>query len=157
MVTITDNGSSALAVDHAHFPSGEGGSWFVDHSYLVQNRSLSPVLQGESVCPTEVAKYSAIRLYRKGLHNFMHPRTDPVVITAILDETGDRILLGRNVRNLVSDRTLAHCRLPVPRIAEKVPWQYVMLFRKSFSGSVNHVIYRLLLHSSWLYRASRNI
>ena len=62
----------------------------------------------------------------------MHPRTDPVVITAILDETGDRILLGRNVRNLFSDRTLAHFRLPVPQIAEKVPWQYVMLFRESF-------------------------
>ncbi|KDN50205.1 hypothetical protein RSAG8_01541, partial [Rhizoctonia solani AG-8 WAC10335] len=31
-----------------------------------------------------------------GLHNYMHPRTDAVVITAVLDETGDRILLGRN-------------------------------------------------------------
>jgi len=28
----------------------------------------------------------------------MHPRTDAVVITAVLDETGDRILLGRNKR-----------------------------------------------------------
>ncbi|KAF8509833.1 NUDIX hydrolase domain-like protein [Gautieria morchelliformis] len=34
----------------------------------------------------------------KGLHNFAHPRTDPVVIMAIIDETGDRILLGRNRR-----------------------------------------------------------
>ncbi len=40
----------------------------------------------------------------------MHPRTDPVVITAILDETGDRILLGRNVRDLVSEGILAHSR-----------------------------------------------
>lgn len=35
---------------------------------------------------------------RKGLHNFTHPRTDPVVIMIAVDETGDRILLGRNVR-----------------------------------------------------------
>ena len=27
----------------------------------------------------------------------MHPRTDPVVITAVLDESGEKILLGRNV------------------------------------------------------------
>ncbi|KAF8591850.1 hypothetical protein K439DRAFT_1401158 [Ramaria rubella] len=32
----------------------------------------------------------------KGLHNYTHPRTDPVVIMAVIDETGDRILLGRN-------------------------------------------------------------
>ncbi|CAK9780629.1 hypothetical protein CC85DRAFT_303475 [Cutaneotrichosporon oleaginosum] len=31
-----------------------------------------------------------------GLHNFAHPRTDPVIIMGILDETGDRMLLGRN-------------------------------------------------------------
>ncbi|KAI1795506.1 NUDIX hydrolase domain-like protein [Ganoderma leucocontextum] len=33
-----------------------------------------------------------------GLHNFSHPRTDPVVITAVVDETGDNILLGRNTK-----------------------------------------------------------
>ncbi|KAF8311210.1 hypothetical protein DL93DRAFT_2083662, partial [Clavulina sp. PMI_390] len=42
---------------------------------------------GKKPCPTA-----------KGLHNVMHPRTDAVVITAVLDETGDRILLGRNKR-----------------------------------------------------------
>ncbi|CAE7060799.1 unnamed protein product [Rhizoctonia solani] len=31
-----------------------------------------------------------------GLRNYQHPRSDMVVITAVLDETGDRILLGRN-------------------------------------------------------------
>ncbi|KAG8754219.1 NADH pyrophosphatase, partial [Ceratobasidium sp. 428] len=31
-----------------------------------------------------------------GLNNYVHPRTDAVVITAVLDETGNRILLGRN-------------------------------------------------------------
>ncbi|KAI0759863.1 NUDIX hydrolase domain-like protein [Trametes elegans] len=34
----------------------------------------------------------------RGLHNFTHPRSDPVIIMAVLDETGDRILLGRNAR-----------------------------------------------------------
>lgn len=39
--------------------------------------------------------------FRKGVHNFSHPRTDPVVIMAVLDEKADKILLGRNVS--------AHC------------------------------------------------
>ncbi|KAF7351019.1 hypothetical protein MSAN_01664200 [Mycena sanguinolenta] len=30
-----------------------------------------------------------------GLHNFTHPRTDPVVIMIAIDETGEKILLGR--------------------------------------------------------------
>ncbi|KAK7057642.1 NUDIX hydrolase domain-like protein [Favolaschia claudopus] len=34
----------------------------------------------------------------KGLHNFTHPRTDPVVIMIAIDETGDKILLGRGKR-----------------------------------------------------------
>ncbi|KLO15364.1 hypothetical protein SCHPADRAFT_902380 [Schizopora paradoxa] len=34
----------------------------------------------------------------KGVHNFSHPRTDPVVIMAVIDESGDKILLGRNRR-----------------------------------------------------------
>ncbi|KAG8935920.1 NADH pyrophosphatase [Tulasnella sp. 418] len=37
-------------------------------------------------------------LSAKGLHNFAHPRTDSVVITAILDDKADRILLGHNKR-----------------------------------------------------------
>jgi len=31
----------------------------------------------------------------RGLHNFTHPRTDAVVIMLAIDETGDKILLGR--------------------------------------------------------------
>ncbi|KZW02458.1 hypothetical protein EXIGLDRAFT_829336 [Exidia glandulosa HHB12029] len=34
----------------------------------------------------------------KGLHNYTHPRTDIAVITAIISEQGDKILLGRNKR-----------------------------------------------------------
>ncbi|KAH9892734.1 NUDIX hydrolase domain-like protein [Cubamyces lactineus] len=40
---------------------------------------------GRKPCPTA-----------HGLHNFAHPRTDAVVIMAVIDETGDKILLGRN-------------------------------------------------------------
>ncbi|KAH7920621.1 hypothetical protein BV22DRAFT_1039621 [Leucogyrophana mollusca] len=32
----------------------------------------------------------------RGLHNFAHPRTDPVVIMCAINQTGDKILLGRN-------------------------------------------------------------
>ncbi|PPQ64547.1 hypothetical protein CVT24_008449 [Panaeolus cyanescens] len=32
---------------------------------------------------------------RRGLHNFTHPRTDGVVIMIAIDETGEKILLGR--------------------------------------------------------------
>ncbi|KAI5118889.1 hypothetical protein M0805_003564 [Coniferiporia weirii] len=32
----------------------------------------------------------------RGLHNYSYPRTDSVVIMAVIDETGDKILLGRN-------------------------------------------------------------
>ncbi|KAJ6589961.1 NUDIX hydrolase domain-like protein [Mycena vulgaris] len=39
---------------------------------------------GRKPCPTG-----------KGLHNFTHPRTDPVVIMIAIDETGDKVLLGR--------------------------------------------------------------
>ncbi|KAF8627659.1 hypothetical protein AX15_004351 [Amanita polypyramis BW_CC] len=37
-------------------------------------------------------------LSSKGVHNFCHPRTDAVVIMVVIDETGDRILLGRGKR-----------------------------------------------------------
>ncbi|KDQ55689.1 hypothetical protein JAAARDRAFT_37099 [Jaapia argillacea MUCL 33604] len=40
---------------------------------------------GRKPCPTA-----------KGLHNFSHPRTDPVVIMIAIDQSGDKILLGRN-------------------------------------------------------------
>ncbi|KAF9557190.1 NAD+ diphosphatase [Agrocybe pediades] len=42
---------------------------------------------GKKPCPTV-----------KGLHNFTHPRTDSVVIMIAIDETGDKILLGRGRR-----------------------------------------------------------
>jgi hypothetical protein len=35
---------------------------------------------------------------RRGEHNFFHPRTDVVVIMVAIDISGEKILLGRNVR-----------------------------------------------------------
>ncbi|KIM69556.1 hypothetical protein SCLCIDRAFT_13015 [Scleroderma citrinum Foug A] len=32
----------------------------------------------------------------RGVQNFSHPRTDPVVIMVVMDESGEKILLGRN-------------------------------------------------------------
>jgi NAD+ diphosphatase len=32
------------------------------------------------------------------LHNFTHPRVDPVVITVAIDQSGEKILLGKSVR-----------------------------------------------------------
>ena len=43
---------------------------------------------GRKPCPTAT-----------GLNNFSHPRTDAVVIMTVVNETGDKILLGRNVRD----------------------------------------------------------
>ena len=37
----------------------------------------------------------------KGLQNFTYPRTDSVVIMIAIDETGDKVLLGRGVRQLL--------------------------------------------------------
>lgn len=34
----------------------------------------------------------------KGLHNYTHPRSDPVVIMLAVDQTGEKILLGQNNR-----------------------------------------------------------
>lgn len=50
----------------------------------------------------------------------MHPRTDAVVITAVLDETGNRILLGRNVGtyDICAMGYLTHM---LPLFVEKVP------------------------------------
>ncbi|KAG6837815.1 hypothetical protein H0H93_016183 [Arthromyces matolae] len=38
------------------------------------------------------------RAQQTGLHNYTHPRTDPVVIMIAIDETGDKVLLGRGKR-----------------------------------------------------------
>ena len=35
--------------------------------------------------------------HSKGLHNYAYPRTDPVIIMGILDPSGEKMLMGRQV------------------------------------------------------------
>ncbi|KAF8482582.1 NUDIX hydrolase domain-like protein [Russula ochroleuca] len=57
------------------------GGWKLSCTSLLSSSDNT----GRKPCPTQ-----------KGLHNITHPRTDAVVIVAILNETQDKILLGRN-------------------------------------------------------------
>lgn len=41
-------------------------------------------------------------LCSSGLHAHQYPRTDCAIITGIIDETGEKMLLGNNVRCQVS-------------------------------------------------------
>ncbi|KAH0828129.1 NUDIX hydrolase domain-like protein [Lanmaoa asiatica] len=45
-----------------------------------------------------LCKQMLTELGRRGLHNFCHPRTDPVVIMLIMNEARDKVILGRNKR-----------------------------------------------------------
>ena len=68
---------------------------------------------------------------RKGLHNITHPRTDAVVITAILNETQDKILLGRSVGlEIVS----YHAVLLIVRKSEKIPNE-LLFYTGRFRGT----------------------
>ncbi|PCH36025.1 NAD+ diphosphatase [Wolfiporia cocos MD-104 SS10] len=49
-----------------------------------------------SLLPWAAKKDGEPCLTAKGLHNFSHPRTDSVVIMAVVNETNDKVLLGRN-------------------------------------------------------------
>jgi len=59
------------------------GGWKLSCTSLLSSSDNT----GRKPCPTQ-----------KGLHNIAHPRTDGVVIMAVLNETQDKILLGRNKR-----------------------------------------------------------
>ncbi|KAF7362325.1 hypothetical protein MVEN_00579100 [Mycena venus] len=70
------------------------GVWFLNILYVgrVENFLLDSTSLGRQYREKTVSDW--VRM-RKGLHNFTHPRTDPVVIMIAIDETGDKILLGR--------------------------------------------------------------
>ncbi|KAI0305406.1 NUDIX hydrolase domain-like protein [Multifurca ochricompacta] len=57
------------------------GGWKLSCASLLSSSNNA----GRKPCPTQ-----------KGLHNITHPRTDAVVIVAVLNEAQDKILLGRN-------------------------------------------------------------
>ena len=62
--------------------------------------TLVPLGPSLSLC---VQALSNFVLIRKGLHNIAHPRTDAVVIVAVLNESQDKILLGRKVSQTSCD------------------------------------------------------
>ena len=70
----------------------------------------------------------SLDITRKGLHNYTHPRTDAVVIMIAIDETGDKVLLGRGVSLLhhaCGLRLSIVCRNDTP--ANSTPLSLVLL------------------------------
>ena len=90
-----------------HTLLGLDGNSPVRPSYhgLIEKKERSAPRRKMSV---DLDKYIIKLLIRKGLHNFAHPRTDPVVIMAVIDEAGEKILLGRNVWSIIN---ALHCLL----------------------------------------------
>lgn len=87
-----------LAVLHPTL-SGQVGSFHVQpYCHGPMTRARSPVHQGWS--ERNLWKHTLTELGRRGLQNFCHPRTDPVVIMLVTNETGDKIILGRSVRSM---------------------------------------------------------
>ena len=76
--------------------SGQVGSFHAPpYCHGPITRARSPVHQGWS--EANLWKQTLTKLGRRGLHNFCHPRTDPVVIMLVMNDAGDKIILGRNV------------------------------------------------------------
>jgi len=84
------------------------GGWKLSCTSLLSSSDNT----GRRPCPTRsvslspslcVQALSNFALSRKGLHNITHPRTDAVVIVAVLNESQDKILLGRKVSRTSSD------------------------------------------------------
>jgi hypothetical protein len=87
--------SALLAVLHPTL-TGRVGSFHVPpYCHGLITRARSPVHQGWS--EPNLWKHTLTELGRRGLQNFSHPRTDPVVIMLVTNETGDKVILGRNV------------------------------------------------------------
>jgi len=67
-----------------------------------------------------------ITFYRKSLHNYAHPRTDAVVIMIAVDDTEDKVLLGRGV-SLVSYQNTSHSSTI---FLEKISWKDLLSSRR---------------------------
>jgi NAD+ diphosphatase len=96
--SITEHASSAPGAVRPRTRCGEVGNFLACPFCLGRTmKAKTRVQQGGMVSLHVWPQTYDILMLRKGLQNFMHPRTDAVVIMAVIDETGDRILLGRNV------------------------------------------------------------
>lgn len=74
----------------------------VDGKYLAHRFYRGRIMATKSLVlqrkgPFSVSVHISNAFHSKGLHNFTHPRTDAVVIMIAIDETGEKVLLGRGV------------------------------------------------------------
>ena len=88
--------SFAQAVVHQPIHYGLDGSSRAHLSYPGQSLRIPHVPQCEV---PHLPALSCLTCFSSGLHAHQHPRTDTAIIVGIIDQTGDKILLGRNVRN----------------------------------------------------------
>lgn len=96
--TILQFSSIVLAVEHVHIPCGVVGRSVVHPYYLGPITAIGNPAQPRRFCFCWPIQWLTFLTFSKGLQNFVHPRTDAVVIMIAIDETGDKVLLGRGVR-----------------------------------------------------------
>lgn len=99
-----------LAVLHVNVqfcPTCGSPSYSVWAGWKLSCMSLLPWADntGKGPCPSRFAAQfnvldCLLQTESRGVQNFSHPRTDPVVIMVVMDESGEKILLGRNVQRL---------------------------------------------------------
>lgn len=84
-------------MEHVHIPCGVDGRSVVHPCYLGPITATGNIVQPRKFCFFGAIQRLNVPVLSKGLHNFTHPRTDAVAIMIAIDETGDKILLGRGV------------------------------------------------------------
>ena len=93
--------SIVLDVEHVHILCGVDGRSVVHPYYLGPITATGNLAQLRRFCCCCLILMTNVLHLSKGLQNFTHPRTDAVVIMIAIDETGDKVLLGRAVRQTV--------------------------------------------------------
>jgi NADH pyrophosphatase NudC (nudix superfamily) len=88
--------SSALVVAPLRTLYGLGGSSHARLCYLGQSLGNRHVPRCKH---SDLPVTSGLTVFSSGLHSHQYPRTDTAIIVGIIDQTGDKILLGRNVRD----------------------------------------------------------
>ena len=76
------------------------GGWKLSCSTLLpwaDNAGRKPCITTYDPFQQSLVHGTLILFNSKGLHNFTHPRIDPVVIMIAIDQSGEKILLGRSV------------------------------------------------------------
>ena len=101
-----------------HIPCGVDGRSVVRPYYLGPITATGNLAQPRRFLVLLVNSFANVLDLSKGLQNFTHPRTDAVVIMIAIDETGDKVLLGRGVRQplrrLILNALILYCRKGFP-------------------------------------------